>query len=661
MTGAPERGSRNIGRRGSFRALAGLAPLTAVPSPGAAARGGASPAPGASAAPPPPRRLLLRASARPGGGGPQGPFRAGDFAVVGVFDVDWLPDARYARLLDMMAAAAPGAFRVVRVFGVLNSGEREDIFPTASGSVWPAPGAPKDFSAAFAALDALVSRGLVPFLPLSFFPAAVSASPIEPPADGDARWQELVRAFLDGVVARFGSAEVERWWFEVWNEPNMPPFWRGDFDRYLRLYRATAEAVRASGHEVRLGGPVIAWMPGGEGEALMTRFLEFLRDAPEVPCGFLSFHRKGVWTDGEAEPRMERLVDAAAFTAEAALRLVPERCRGLPIVNDEADMMVGFDRPYEPRLTERFPSWLAAAAVSHAALGARHAASSGLRFIPASDNANQHLVREPFDGRRALATRTDAAPDDLVKLPVFAFYELLPLLGDRHGSVDAPDPDAFFPRTGLHHAITVADDRVAALLTFHPVEGQDARPVLLDYALRDVPWPRANIAVLRIDGGTSNAYAAAGRRMPARLPAAAAGPVRAAAELGSAAPLRSGVSLSGGRLRAPVRLAPYATALLWVTPFLPDRRPAVPRWTAAGAEAGNAVLRWTPDRDPGFWSYEVVRSTPGAPARRVSPLPLRSAMWVDTAPPPGEHRYEVRAISASGVRGAAAASPPVRV
>jgi xylan 1,4-beta-xylosidase len=636
-------------RRQSLRAMAAVLVSLALARPALGRGGGAAP-----------RSLVLRASARPGGGGPQGPFRAEDFAVVGVFDADWLLDARYARLLDMMAAAAPGAFRAVRVFGVLNSGEREDTFPTASGSVWPAPDAPKDFSVAFAALDALVSRGLVPFLPLTFFPAAVSPSPIEPPPD-DARWRELVRAFLDGVVARFGAAEVGRWWFEVWNEPNMPPFWRGDFDGYLRLYRATAEAVRASGHKLRLGGPVIAWMPNGEGEALMTRFLEFLRDAPELPCDFLSFHRKGIWTDEEAEPRMERLLDAAEFTAEAALRLVPERCRGgLPIVNDEADMKVGFDHPYEPRLTERFPSWLAAAAIGHAALGARHA-TPGLRFIPAADNANQHLVREPFDGRRSLATRTDAAPDDLVKLPVFAFYELLPLLGDRHGSVEAPDVDAFFPGTALHHAITAADDRVAALLTFHPVEGADARPVLLDYALRDVPWPRANVALFRIDGEMSNAYAAAGKRMPASLPAAAAGPLREAAELGVAAPLRSGVSLSGGRLRAPIRLAPYATALLWVTPFLPGRRPAAPRWIAVQAEAGNVVLRWTPDRDPGFWSYEVLRSTPGAPPRRVSPVPLRSAMWVDTAPPPGKHRYEVRTISASGVRGPAAPSPPVRL
>jgi hypothetical protein len=498
---------------------------------------------------------------------------------------------------------------------VLNSGEREDTFPTTSGAVLAGAGRAQGLLRRARGVGGVGVTRLGAFLPLTFFPAAVSASPIEPPPD-DARWQELVRAFLDRVVSRFGAAEVARWWFEVWNEPNMPPFWRGDFERYLRLYRATAEAARASGHRVRLGGPAIAWMPGGEGEALMVRFLEFLRDAPEVPCDFLSFHRKGIWTNDETEPRMERLVDAAAFTAEAALRLVPARCPGLPIVNNEADMKVGFDHPYEPRLTERFPSWLAAAATSHAALGARHA-GAGFRFVAASDNANQHLVREPFDGRRALATRTDAAPDDLVKLPVFAFYELLRLLGDRHGGVDAPE-GAFFPHSALHHAVTAADDRIAALLTLHPAEGGDARPVLLDYALRDVPWPRANIALFRIDGATSNAYAAAGRRMPAPLPAAAAGPFARRGGPRRRAPLRSGVPLPGGRLRAPIRLSPYATALLWVTPFRPSRRPAAPRWIAAEGRGGaTPVLRWTPNRDPGFWSYEVLRSTPGG-ARRAA-------------------------------------------
>ena len=58
----------------------------------------------------------------------------------GVFDLDWLLEPRFTRLLDTMAAS-PGAFRIVRVFGVLNAGEREAVFPTSSGSTWPGPDA----------------------------------------------------------------------------------------------------------------------------------------------------------------------------------------------------------------------------------------------------------------------------------------------------------------------------------------------------------------------------------------------------------------------------------------------------------------------------------------------------------------------------------------
>src|SRR3954451_5230520 len=201
----------------------------------------------------------VRASARAGAGR----FVPDEFAMVGVFGLDWLLDRRFTRMLDHIAAS-PGAVRAVRVFGSLSLG-RDRTFPTVSADVWEDPDAGMDFSRTLAALEALVSRGLVPFLPLTFFPRAVSTAPTLPPPSW-VRWQALVRGFLDACGARFGAREVARWWFEVWNEPNMQPFWQGSFDQYVDLYRATSDAVRASGHRIRLGGPVLAYMPG-EGRA----------------------------------------------------------------------------------------------------------------------------------------------------------------------------------------------------------------------------------------------------------------------------------------------------------------------------------------------------------------------------------------------------------
>jgi xylan 1,4-beta-xylosidase len=564
-------------------------------------------------------------------------FRHSEFGIVGVFDADWLTNSRYTRLLDTVAAS-PGAIAGIRVFGILNAGSHEDDFPTASGGTWTDTLTAPDFTVALDCLDRLVGRGLVPFLPLTFFPTAVSPSPIRPPSDFGS-WKILVRAFVDAAAARFGPAEIARWSLEVWNEPNMPQFWRGSFDAYLELYRATAVAVRQSGHRVRLGGPAIAWMPHDDGPALMARFLLFLRSEPDLPCDFVSFHRKGVWSDAEGEPRIERLVEAAETTAQLALRLVPERCaRGLLVINNEADMRVGFQRPYEPRMSERFPSWLAAVAATHAELSVRHA-SHGLRFAAVADNANQHLVREPFDGRRALMTPTAAdRPEDLLKLPVFNFYEMLRLMGGTICSAGQP-------RECVYQLVAADEGRIGVLVTHHP-NGPSEAAAPLELEVRDIPWRRANLAMFRIDGTHSNAFAANRRRMPSPpLASSAVRRLRHAAELAKAASLRPGLRMAGGRLRLPLLLQPFATVLAWITPFDPVP-PAPPRWIEASLVGADAVLRWAPNNEPGVFGYEVLRLGLG---RSVAPLPLRGALWVDTAPPAaGPLRYAVRAISTSG-------------
>jgi hypothetical protein len=39
-----------------------------------------------------------------------------------------------------------------------------------------------------------------------------------------------------------------------------------------------------------------------------------------------------------------------------ALAIDPARFKGIAIVNNEADMKVGFDIPFEPRMNEQFPA-----------------------------------------------------------------------------------------------------------------------------------------------------------------------------------------------------------------------------------------------------------------------------------------------------------------
>ena len=82
-------------------------------------------------------------------------------------------------------------------------------------------------------VDFLLSIGVRPFVELSFMPTALASGDatvfsyrgnVTPPADYRA-WAELVRRLVAHWTSRYGLDEVRRWYFEVWNEPNLPAFW----------------------------------------------------------------------------------------------------------------------------------------------------------------------------------------------------------------------------------------------------------------------------------------------------------------------------------------------------------------------------------------------------------------------------------------------------
>lgn len=110
------------------------------------------------------------------------------------------------------------------------------------------------------------------------------------------------------------------------------------------------------------------------------------------------------------------------------------------------------------------------------------------------------------------------------------------------------------------------------------------------------------------------------------------------------------IALPGGSYQETFEMDPYTVTAFWITPFIRDA-PAAPGSVKArfGDEGENVVVTWSPDRSPWFYSYEVYLVIDGTPRALLSPVPLRSATWVDTAPPLGTRAYAVRTVSASGV------------
>ena len=114
--------------------------------------------------------------------------------------------------------------------------------------------------------DFLLSIGMRPFVELGFMPEMLASGPetvfhfrgnVTPPADYDA-WGRLIRKLVGHWVERYGIAEVSQWFFEVWNEPNLPVFWTGTQDDYFKLYGHTAQAIKTVDASLRVGGPATA-------------------------------------------------------------------------------------------------------------------------------------------------------------------------------------------------------------------------------------------------------------------------------------------------------------------------------------------------------------------------------------------------------------------
>ena len=139
--------------------------------------------------------------------------------------------------------------------------------------------------------DFLVSIGMRPIVELSFMPIALAAGDdtvfhyegnITPPRDM-AQWEELMRRLAAHWVDRYGIDEVAQWYFEVWNEPNLPAFWTGTQEQYFALYDTTARAIKGVDARLRVGGPATAanaWIP---------EFQQYCR-AHDVPVDFISTH-----------------------------------------------------------------------------------------------------------------------------------------------------------------------------------------------------------------------------------------------------------------------------------------------------------------------------------------------------------------------------------
>jgi xylan 1,4-beta-xylosidase len=149
----------------------------------------------------------------------------------------------------------------------------------------------------------------------------------------------LVYQWAKHCVERYGTAEVEQWYWEVWNEANIG-YWRGTPEEFRKLHDFAIAGVRRALPTARVGGPDSA----GSGGQFMRDFLEhclrgenYATGAKGTPLDFIAFHAKGAprFVDGHVQMGIANQLR----TIDAGFQIVasyPE-LKGKPIVIGESD------------------------------------------------------------------------------------------------------------------------------------------------------------------------------------------------------------------------------------------------------------------------------------------------------------------------------------
>jgi xylan 1,4-beta-xylosidase len=426
-------------------------------------------------------------------------------------------------LLTELGALRPGDV-FFRAHNLLTTGDGTPALKWGSTNVYTedAQGQPVyDWTIVDRIFDTYRARGMRPYVEIGFMPKALSVHP-EPyqhdwrPGSGElftgwayppkdcGKWAELVKRWVAHCVERYGRAEVERWYWETWNEANIG-YWQGTRDEFFHLHDVTVGAVRRALPMARVGGPHMA----GSDRGYLTAFIEHCLHN-QTPLDFVAFHAKGspAVVDGHVRMGIAAQLQTIASGFET-IASFPE-ARRLPVVIGESDPE-GCAACRGPRFAYRngtmYSSYTAAVFARIHDLAARH----GVNLEGALTWAFEFEDQPYFPGFRALATNDIALP----VLNVFRMFSRMP--GERVAvTSSAAAPLDAIVAGGVREAPDVSalasrDARRLAILVWHYHDDDVAGPpadVRLECSSLPADARAAIVTHYRVDEIHGNAYAA---------------------------------------------------------------------------------------------------------------------------------------------------------
>jgi xylan 1,4-beta-xylosidase len=451
------------------------------------------------------------------------------------------------QLLTELAAASPVPV-FVRTHNLLTTGDATPALKWGSTNAYTedAEGRPHyDWTIVDRIVDTYVQRRMKPLVEIGFMPEALSIKPEPyrhdwkpgmnynriytgwsyPPKDYD-KWRDLVSHWARHSVDRYGKKEVESWYWEVWNEPDIS-YWHGTPEEYQKLYDYAADGLKRVLPAARIGGPAITGPNGSRTQEILRAFLEHClrgRNAATggsgSPLDYISFHAKGAPRIVDAHVRMGLSSQLRAIDNGFGIVSSFPELRDMPVIISESD-----------------PEGCAACGVqtnpeNAYRNGTMYSSYTAEQIARTYELADLHHVRLrgtltwafEFENQPYFAGFRDLATNGLDKPVLNVFRMLGQMAGDRvnvqssgalplsavrdAGVRDRPDVGAMASR---------AERSLSVLVWNYHDDDVPAPAAAIDLEFDDLPAGSVRVAHQRVDADHSNTYEA-WRRMGSPQP-----------------------------------------------------------------------------------------------------------------------------------------------
>ncbi|MBV9468646.1 MAG: hypothetical protein JO316_03650 [Abitibacteriaceae bacterium] len=443
------------------------------------------------------------------------------------------------KLLSQLAALSPATV-YVRTHSLLSSGDGTPALKWGSTGAYTedAEGHPHyNWAIVDRIFGTYLARGMKPYVQIGFMPEALSIKPepyqhqwtpehggelytgwAYPPKDY-AKWGELVYQWTQHCVERYGRAEVEKWYWEVWNEPNIA-YWHGTPQEYHKLYDYAVDGVRRALPTARVGGPEIAGTKGTGASKFLRDFLEhclrgtnYATGKQGSPLDFISFHAKGAprYVDGHVEMGSASQLQDIDRGFEIVASFPELRHKPIVIGESDPDGCAACSAQFFPQNGYRngtlYASYTAATFARKYELADKH----GVNFEGAVTWAFEFEGQPWFAGFRALATNG-------VELPVLNVFRMFGQMGGQRLAVESTADAGLesLRQQGVRatpdvYALASLQEHKLSILTWNYHDENVPGPAAaVELSLSNLPLRDGNLTLHHycIDDGHSNAFEA---------------------------------------------------------------------------------------------------------------------------------------------------------